>query len=118
MGDYVILKELKDGKKTLKLNDKFILAGMPHEVRSSYLNNIENNSNAKVFEVLKIKNKVSFCKKHYGYSPRRKSNFPESKECDFEALTRVAIALYEESLKVPFKGKNIWDFFKLKFFFE
>jgi hypothetical protein len=45
-------------------------------------------------------NAKDFCKKHYGYDPTADSDcWPECKPNDFEALTRVVNALYDEITK-------------------
>lgn len=111
------LEDLKRENETLRLGDEFMLAGMLHRVCGSYIKNLESNSNVKIFQVLKIRNRVAFCRKAYGYKPRRRSNFPESKGEDFEALTRVTLALFEESLKVSQKRTFfgfIMRFFRIK----
>jgi hypothetical protein len=66
-----------------------------HEVKNSYLR--YRFDNRFIFQLLNI-NECDFCKKHYGYDPTADC-WPECKPNDFEALTRVVNALYDEITK-------------------
>lgn len=77
--------------KTLSEDNILIFSGMNYSVNDSFLANA-HGSNHEIFEILGIENKETFCSKYYGYlaSP---GDFPEAKEEDYAALTRVAVPL-------------------------
>lgn len=79
--------------KTLCLGDKVILLDIEHSVQKKFLN-IEYKSNYEVFKRLGIKDYRSFCSQHYGYDAER-GDWPECQENDYEALTRVVMALFK-----------------------
>lgn len=64
-----------------------------HEVKKNYLSNIRT-SNDTIFVVLKL-NKMHVATKAYGYESGDGS-WPECKNSDYAALTRLVIFLFEE----------------------
>ena len=72
---------------------KTTLTTLNYEVRNCYL---EGNdiSNDKIFGVLGIKDKNVFCSSAYGYK-YGDGLFPQCRDGDFPALTRVALELFK-----------------------
>ena len=64
-----------------------------------------------VFEVLGIENKVEFCTDYYKYDPVWNYGFPRPKLGDYEALTRVVVALMKIHENNVFWAK-LWQKFK------
>jgi len=96
MAIYKKYSELKD--KTLKKDDEVLFTLKDHtvlrySVKREYLNNT-GGLNSDIFRKLGL-NKNKFCKKHYGYSPKG-GNWPQYRIYDYEAATRVVLALYKE----------------------
>lgn len=80
--------------KTLKLRNRVTFGKLKYRVYKSYLENIGNSqANDEVFKILGIADKDEFCKRYYGYDPLLGKVFPESRDCDYQGLTRVAMAL-------------------------
>lgn len=80
---------------TLKYYDTLYFGSLEYKVFSANLGGI-NIPNNKIFDHLGINDKTEFCTKAYGYIADGTKYFPECKEKDFNALTRVALALYKE----------------------
>jgi len=82
-------------KGTLAQDDTVIFTvgaeTLTYTVRSNYLS--ISGDNDKIFILLGL-DKNSFCVKHYGYDLPRAGVWPESKDEDYPALTRVVNALY------------------------
>jgi hypothetical protein len=89
MATYKTLASLKG--KTLKFGDTVIIHGLTYNVHSDFLSN-DRGQNEQIFKILSL-NKVKFCEKYYKYATRSGGSWPESKDRDYKALTRVAIAL-------------------------
>lgn len=96
MAKYKSYKELFSN--TLKEGDQLIFnkIGLNYIVYNRFLGCLDDDNDA-IFETLHL-NKNSFCNAAYGYKNRHAdyNNFPESIKEDFEALTRVALALFKE----------------------
>jgi len=98
MATYKSFKELNG--KTLKFGDKVIFTVKKEEitytVQSKYLDCLGDigclSDNFKIFDLLRLKKK-EFCSNYYGYLDKR-GGFPECKFGDYEALTRVTLALF------------------------
>jgi len=58
----------------------------------------------KVFKVLGIQNPVEFCKKCYGHDPYHEFIFPVPRRDDYEALSRLVVALMQEAEKIANKN--------------
>ena len=89
------LKELKE-YGTLKYNDTLIFRIENKEHKYKVLScHLQNNTghNGHIFEIIEVKDKYIFCKKYYEYDAHY-GNFPECKEQDYEALTRIVEAIY------------------------
>lgn len=89
-------------RKILKFNDivNFYLVGKGNYqycVAPSYLN-IGDDTNAKIFIELGMSpdEKRQICDKAYGYQARYDGQWPECKDGDYEALTRLVNMLYLE----------------------
>lgn len=102
MAEYKSYGELKG--KVLKEKDTIIFRGLKEKyiVVSAFLmyDNSKVGDNDQIFRKLKIKDKAKFCKEAYGYSPIGRvagKYFPECKPSDYEALTRVTLALFKRS---------------------
>ena len=92
--------------KTLKFGDTVTIILLSFKVMGNYLSHCEMDIyNSEIFLILNIKDKISFCEKHYGCLPE-KGDFPKSRNHDYSALTRVAVALLETS-ENALKGKKI-----------
>lgn len=81
---------------TLKYCDILYFGNIKYEVQPRYLFYYFSgeDDNSHIFNKLHL-NPEEFCEKAYGYKCGR-GVFPECKRDDYEALTRCAIALYEE----------------------
>lgn len=95
MANYKRSEDLID--KTVDFCDLVILGKRLHQVMDSYLKNLDVCNNSEVFETLNL-DKFTFCEEHYGYPPLN-TDFPKSKKEDYEALTRLVIALMKLSEK-------------------
>ena len=88
----------KLNKHLLCLDDKVVFTvngeNLHYIIRDSFLNYDDGYNNAEIFERLKL-DAVSFCTKHYGYTPPHEGIWPYFKEFDFEAITRTVKALFE-----------------------
>lgn len=75
-------------------------------VRGYFLMREGSGYNDQIFKLLKI-NPINFTREHYGYNPSI-GDWPSCEPGDYEALTRVVKALYEEIEKQetekPFKS--------------
>lgn len=91
MATYKCSKDLQG--KILKEDDIVILKDLYYDVRPSWLNCQDRINNAMIFDLLNV-NKITFCEKYYRYLPSNGS-WPEYKENDFSAATRVVMALFE-----------------------
>lgn len=96
MATYTSFAELNG--KTLAYDDDVIFKVstriLRYKVASNHLRINGRIDNSLIFSRLKIKHKYSFCDKFYGYPSGRDGLFPESNGYDFEALTRVTLALF------------------------
>lgn len=99
MAHYNSLKSL--GENTLKLGDTVTLLDIKYQVRSCYMWNMQDSYNDRIFNKLGIENPKDFCKAYYGYPPNS-GTWPEFRENDFSAATRVVKALFKviENLNV------------------
>jgi hypothetical protein len=92
MTTYKSYKDLHS--KTLENNDTivFVAGGrkLRYHVRNSYLNSCEGNDY--IFRILSI-DKRPFCRRHYKYNPKPGTTFPSCNNYDYEALTKVTLAL-------------------------
>lgn len=71
-------------------------------IRSSYLSDIDNGSNAYIFKQLNITDRQAFCSVAYGYAAEG-GQCPECRDEDYSALTQLALALmceYEKKFEV------------------
>lgn len=109
MATYRNLKEL--GNNTLKEEDVVILKEIEYTVYNDFLSTESDNS--KIFKILGLDPK-KFCTEHYGYEAYC-GIWPQCKNEDYSALTRVVKALFEiiEKDLLPFK---IGDTVKVKSF--
>lgn len=88
--------------KVLCIGDMVDILGIIHQVSESFneglfLGNLEKcGANDVIFTKLGIHNRYVFCKEQYGYKASC-GQFPEARDGDFEALTRVTIALLQLS---------------------
>ena len=89
--------------KLLKYVDKVVFKvnniQYKYTVEDNFLSLCESEDNDKIFKVLNIK-ECGFCDKHYGYASRYDTIWPECKHNDYEALTRVVNALFDEINKI------------------
>lgn len=76
--------------KTLRNGDTVDIFGVQYDVRISFLSNSQDNSEC--FQAIGV-NPDTFCTKIYGYEALV-GNWPQSNNYDYEALTRVVLALY------------------------
>lgn len=84
----------KDGTlKILQLNDTIIIAEIEYKVWSFTLSRVYARDPNKIFKVLFIEDKEKFCGKYYGYNKKPEDGFPHFHDYDFNAATRVVIAL-------------------------
>ncbi len=107
MAHYNSLSSL--GENTLKQADTVQLMGITYQVTTNYLNN-PSDRNDKIFDILNIKDKYTFCSYHYGYQVSIGS-WPEYKNDDFSAVTRLVKALFKiiedkEDVKVSEKSEE------------
>lgn len=94
------LKELNK-RKILNFEDIIVFTinkeKIEYEVDANYLHN-RIYSNEYIFKILKL-NKIEFTETHYGYNKRRRTindeYWPEYKNNDYEAITRVVKELYK-----------------------
>lgn len=107
MKKYRFSKELEDN--TLEYGDMLVIANIIYFVQENHLVNLQGCYNDYVFDLLKIKNKRQFCEKHYGYKIKRDGSFPSSEPGDYEALTRVAIALMKASEEKGFLPPMVYS---------
>lgn len=100
MATYKTSKQLTG--KTLKEGDNIQFRigqkTLDYEVKSNHLNH-PNGPNDEIFTLLGL-DKKEFAKKHYGYAANY-GNFPECKDEDYKALTRITLALFKEAEKMP-----------------
>jgi len=82
---------------------------LKYRISTSFLQNMnQGKSNNEIFDLLEIKDPEKFCEECYGYKPIAKLKvyvpmaFPESKEEDYKALSRVIVAFMK-----LWKMKNI-----------
>lgn len=78
-----------------------------YTVYSQYLNNKGSYYNDQIFKDLKL-DKFKFCYDYYGYEPG-KGDWPESKNRDYTALTRVVEALFPYCDEVTVDGNIIYS---------
>jgi hypothetical protein len=113
LGDIVIFN-IKGVKYEYKVKECYLyyLVGFPndviftvkgktyeYQVKSCFCDLSSKTPNNIIFTKLNL-NAKDFCTKHYGYQPYD-GFWPECKGYDFEALTRVVNALYDEINKNP-----------------
>ena len=94
MATYRCLADLQG--KTLEYRDNVVLKGISYIVHNSYLN-CSRYFNDKIFQDLKIP-KTEIAEQEYGYPPLSANDYPswpECKEDDYPALTRLVVKLYE-----------------------
>ena len=81
----------------LQEGDIIMFLGIKYRVLNNSLVSFFDDCNDKIFIVLGITDKYSFCGIHYGYPPvgdyAVPNQFPNSKKNDLGALTRVAKAI-------------------------
>ena len=82
---------------------------LTYEVSHTFLNNVDRCDNSLVFRKLGMttnKEKYAFASKIYGYETDT-GMWPETEEDDFEALTKLVIALYELIDGVPITREKV-----------
>lgn len=93
MAYYSSLESLREN--TLRKDDTVKLMGITYKVTLNHLTNCDTiRCNERIFNILDIKNKELFCSAHYGYTTTRGA-WPEFKDYDFSAATRLVKALFE-----------------------
>jgi len=108
MAKYHFSKELEG--KTLECGDMLMMGSIIHLVGENHLLNLEGCGNGFIFYLLDIKDKEEFCEGFYGYQIEREDDgFPSSKNADYEALTRVAIALMKTSEEKGFLSPMVYS---------
>lgn len=78
-----------------------------YTVLSQYLNNKGSHYNDQIFKDLKL-DKFKFCYDYYGYEPG-KGDWPESKNRDYTALTRVVEALFPYCNEVTVNDEVVYS---------
>lgn len=98
------MKQLKSGDKIiLTVKDKYYI----YTVYSQHLCIRSSGYNDQIFTDLKL-NKFNFCSDCYGYEPG-KGDWPESKNGDYTALTRVVEALFPYCDEVTVNNEVIYS---------
>ena len=97
------MEQLKHGQKII-----FTIKGKSYTyvIFSNFLCNRDLHPNDQIFEDLGL-NKTKFCSDCYGYSPDD-GDWPNSKDKDFAALTRVVEALFPYCDKVTLDGYIVY----------
>lgn len=105
MNTFVKLSDFFDKGLHLDDNVNFYYNGETYiyVVRDSYLYHLSGD-NSKIFRLLGMdeEEKRSFCRLHYGYKPGL-GMWPDYNEYDWDAATRVVIALFEILKKEKFQ---------------
>lgn len=108
MATYKSLEELKGN--ILVRGTPIYFDETKYVVHDHYLS-CHNGANDWIFNRLGV-DKLRFCTEAYGYEPRNNggsSGWPELPFIDYEALTRVAIAIYEAlEPKTPMEQVAAW----------
>ncbi len=108
MAKFCSLEDFSSGV-ILNLNDDVYLEDIHYIVGLFSLNRHEASNPDKIFKILKIENKEKFCEACYGYKPDLSLHgFPHYKTGDYEAATRVVIALMKLSEK---QKTGFWKLF-------
>ena len=104
----ISIKNIKIIMKTLKYEDKVVFRTNGNElhytVQNSYLNDEDDSKNTNIFQALNF-NEIAienYAEEMYGYSIKnggvtyKQGAWPQSKEKDFEALTRLVEGLQSQ----------------------
>ena len=98
------MEQLKNGQKIIfTIKDKNYI----YIVFSQYLSNQGSNYNDQIFKDLKL-DKYKFCSNYYDYEPGY-GDWPESKNRDYIALTKIVEALFPYCDKVTVDGKVVYS---------
>ena len=87
--------------KILEPGDQLVFLGIRYiVVRNAFVYYLHDHKNDTIFFTLGIKDKHEFCTEYYGYEPDLRNShvefhFPLAMDHDYDALTRVAIALFK-----------------------
>lgn len=81
---------LEDG---LSYGDKIKFGDRTYEVEIDHLSNISGGANVAILHDLGVEDEHAFCSEHYGYRAPS-GGWPECKDRDYEALARVAVAVF------------------------
>lgn len=101
------MKQLKNGQKIIfTIKDKNYI----YTVYSQHLCIKGSGYNDQIFKDLKL-DKFKFCYDYYGYEPGV-GDWPESKNKDYTALTRVVEALFPYCDKVTVDGDIVYSKFE------
>jgi len=102
MAVYKCSKDFKKGKVFLTFNDDVMIGPFHYlvtKVSLSLRNDVDEDDS--IFVFLDIENKAEFCSNYYGYKSTWDYGFPHFRIDDYEAATRLVIALmkiYENNL--------------------
>lgn len=95
-------RDKKKVRNVLKYGDRVIFnlvgkGSYEYTVMTDFMN-YSNDTNAMIFMELGMSadEKILFCDKAYGYEADRSGQWPEFKEKDYEALTRLVTMLHQE----------------------
>jgi hypothetical protein len=111
MAEFRTLKDFKPDV-IVGFNDRVYIEEICYVVGLFTLSRREAKSDDKIFKILNIEDKEEFCKNHYHYRPDLSlQGFPHYRSGDYEAATRVIIALMLLSEK---KNKKWWSFLSPK----
>ena len=98
------MEQLKEGQEIIfTIKDKNYI----YIVYSQYLCIKNSDYNYQIFKDLKL-DKFKFCSDYYGYEPGR-GDWPESKNGDYIALTKVVEALFPYCDKVTVDGDIVYS---------
>lgn len=98
------MEQLKNGQKIIfTIKDKNYI----YTVFSQYLSNRGSDYNDQIFKDLKL-DKYKFCSNYYDYEPGN-GDWPESKNRDYIALTKVVEALFPYCDKVIVDGNIVYS---------
>lgn len=94
MAHYHSLQSL--GNNILQFGDTVKIADIRYKVMLRHLSckSFGFESNEEVFKKLGISDKRDYCEIAYGYTPRL-GDWPEFKDCDYNAATRVVAKLFK-----------------------
>jgi hypothetical protein len=103
-GEWAVITEPAPSSYLVKEHDRIVFnvrdESFEYRVFPTHLSNVEERNDS-IFTVLGMNHdqKIRFCDKAYGYGADFGS-FPECKADDYEALTNVVKALYDECNKI------------------